>query len=323
MRYRIDIRSSVTLLLIINVIVYFLSRVIEIPVPQGFIESLYEKGDTVTAYAVQNHGLIITLFSLFPVLIRNLGWVWQVFTYMFLHGSPIHLFFNMYALFLFGRPLEERWGKGEFVFFYLCTGVGAGIVTFIWNLLSAPLVPTIGASGAIFGVVLAFGLEFPETVLLLFFIIPVRAKYAALIFGGIELVMILTGTMGGIGHFTHLAGLLFGYVYYLARIRPRYGGGRIASAGGRRRPMQVTTHRETVSGAKRKRAVQKAKEVKEKIRKEIALSDSDKAFIAQCKKAYLTENGQLCEYQEFGTDGSVCMNCDSLFACLYRYMMSD
>jgi membrane associated rhomboid family serine protease len=323
MRYRIDIRSSVTLLLIINVIIYFLTRLIDIPVPTGFVESLYEKGRPAAAYAVQNNDLIITLFSLFPVLIRDLGWVWQVFTYMFLHGSPIHLFFNMYALFLFGRPLEERWGKGEFVFFYLCTGVGAGIVTFIWNLMSAPLIPTIGASGAIFGVVLAFGLEFPETVLLLFFIIPVRAKYAALIFGGIELVMILTGTMGGIGHFTHLAGLLFGYVYYLLRIRPRFGGGRIASAGGRRRLVQPLTHHRTVSGAKRRKAVQRANDIKEKIRRETVLSDSDKAFVEQCKRAYLTENGQLCEYGEFGADATVCMNCDSLFACLYRYMMSD
>ena len=323
MRNRIDIRSTVTLLLIINVIIYFLSRIIEIPVPRGFIESLIEKGRPVTAYAVQSHDLIITLFSLFPVLIRNLGWVWQVFTYMFLHGSPIHLFFNMYALFLFGRPLEERWGGREFVFFYLCTGVGAGIVTFIWNLLSAPLVPTIGASGAIFGIVLAFGLEFPETVLLLFFIIPVRARYAALIFGGIELVMILTGTMSGIGHFTHLAGLLFGYVYYLLRIRPRYGGGRIASTGVRRRPVQAQTQKMTVSGPKRRKSVQMATYIKEKIHKETELSDSDKAFVAQCKKAYLTDNGRLCENEEFGTDAPVCMNCESLFACLYRYMMSD
>ena len=226
MKYRIDIRSVVILLVIINLVVFFLTKVIYIPVPEDYLNSLVYKGKTVAAFAMQRYGLFTTLFSLFPVLIKELGWVWQVFTYMFLHGSFLHIFFNMYALFLVGRPLEERWGTREFTFFYFFTGIGAGIVTFFWNLWTVfgnPNIPTIGASGAIFGIVLAFGLEFPDTVLLLFFLIPVRARYAALIFGGIELVMILTGRMGGIAHLTHLAGLLFGYLYYVMRIKKRYG----------------------------------------------------------------------------------------------------
>jgi len=132
----------------------------------------------------------------------------------------------MYALYLFGSPLEQKWGSGRFLVYYLLTGIGAGAVTFLWNNVRNPFIPTIGASGAIFGVMLAFGLEFPDTMLLLFFLLPVKAKYAAIIFGGIELIMLLTGSMQRIGHFTHLSGLFFGYVYYLLiikrRKRPRY-----------------------------------------------------------------------------------------------------
>jgi len=210
-RYGISIKSVVTGLIIINVVVFLLSGVVTIPLPGRLIDSLMRRGNHFLAAAFQRYGLFVTVFSLFPILIRSMGWVWQVFTYMFLHGSLLHLFFNMYALLLFGRPLEQRWGRSEFFLYYICTGVGAGITTFVWNLLRSPMVPTIGASGAIFGLVLAFGLEFPETMLLLFFFIPVKARYAALIFGGIELVMILTGSMQGIGHFTHLAGILFGF----------------------------------------------------------------------------------------------------------------
>ena len=325
MRYRIEIKSTVTVLLIINVIIFFITRVLNIPMPQGFLESLVEKGKTVVALAAQRYGLFLTIFSLFPALIKELGWVWQVFTYMFLHGSLLHLFFNMYALFLFGRPLEERWGNGEFLLFYFFTGVGAGLVTFLWNMMRSPFIPTIGASGAIFGLILAFGIEFPETVLLLFFVIPIRARYAALIFGAIELVMILTGAMSGIGHFTHLAGLLFGYIYYLARIKPRYKRGYTSSIGKLKQVFSRAAGpkfpKQELSGVSRERAIEKAKEVKQKIQRAEVLSQSDRTFLSRLKEAYYSSTAELCNLEEFNADTPVCKDCDSLYACLYRFIM--
>ena len=324
MRYRVNIKSSVTFLIIINVVVYFFMNYAPLPVPRGVVASLLEKGEDVAAVVVPRYGLVMTLFSNFPVLIRELGWVWQVFTYMFLHGSPLHLFFNMYALFLFGRALEQRWGSREFMLYYLATGIGAGIVTFLWNLAGDPYVPTIGASGAIFGLILAFGLEFPDALLLLFFVVPVRARYAAFIFGGVELLMIMTGMMRGIGHFTHLAGLVFGYIYYLARIKPRYGNGRAPSFKRmKQRLFKDTAQKREVSNIKRSKAISGAEKVKEKIRQGLSLTSQDMAFLSRLKEAYYGENAQLCEFDEFSTGAQVCRDCDSLYACLYRYIMKE
>ncbi len=219
-------RSFVISLVIINAVIFLFTNFIQIPVPRFLLIRIASKVGINVARNAAYYGLPITLFSLYPILISKMGWIWQVFTYMFLHGSLLHIFFNMYALYLFGSPLEQKWGSGRFLVYYLLTGIGAGAVTFLWNNVKNPFIPTIGASGAIFGVMLAFGLEFPDTMLLLFFLLPVKAKYAAIIFGGIELIMLLTGSMQRIGHFTHLSGLFFGYVYYLLiikrRKRPRY-----------------------------------------------------------------------------------------------------
>ena len=324
MKYRMDIKSVVLLLVIINMVVFFLTRVIYIPVPDNLLNSLVYKGKTIAAFSMQRYGLFTALFSLFPVLIKDLGWAWQVFTYMFLHGSFLHIFFNMYALFLFGRPLEERWGTREFTLFYFFTGIGAGIVTFFWNLWTVfgnPNIPTIGASGAIFGIVLAFGLEFPDTILLLFFLIPVRARYAALIFGGIELIMILTGRIGGIAHLTHLAGLLFGYVYYIMRIKRRYGGRTIASK--RKIKLTIPKWRIAVSEEKKDRAAEKANLIKKKRRGGNVLSHSERLFLSKLKDAYYNESAQLCDFDEFSPELSVCQDCDSFYACLYRFILKD
>jgi membrane associated rhomboid family serine protease len=246
-------------------------------------------------------------------MIRELGWVWQFVTYMFLHGSFFHIFFNMYALFLFGRPLEERWGWKEFLSFYLITGVGAGIVTFFWYLMKNPFVPTIGASGAIFGLILAFGLEFPDTVLLLFFIIPLRAKYAAFIFGGIELVMILTGSLQGIGHLTHLAGLLFGYLYYLLRIR-----------GVRIRAPQITRKvRGRVTRVHRDALIKRTLQIREKLARGIPLKGGETAFLSRLREAYASSRGSICGEDEFNPDMEFCKRCDDFEACLYRYVIDQ
>ncbi len=320
MKYRIDIKSVVTFLVIINFIMFFILWVGgNRPVPQSLLDKLISKGKIESAFAIERRSLIIALFSLFPILIKELGWVWQVFTYMFLHGSFLHIFFNMYALFLFGRPLEEKWGTREFTLFYFFTGIGAGIVTFLWNMVRSPLIPTIGASGAIFGIMLGFGLEFPEAILLLFFIIPVKARYAAFIFGGIELVMILMGSMRGIGHFTHLAGLLFGYIYYVLRIKNLYRGRRVRV---RRRVKEVMPKkRVAVSESRKMRDIERVMTVREKIKSGDTLARSDMVFLSKLKDSYYQDSAQLCDYDEFDINAHSCKDCDSFYACLYRFIL--
>ncbi len=321
MRRAYSIKSVVIALVIINVVIFLLTEVMNIPMPRRLIASLSEKGSLTLAGAFDRYGIVITIFSLFPILIRQYGWVWQVFTYMFLHGSFIHVFFNMYALLLFGRPLEQRWGKSRFLMFYFFTGVGAGIVTLIWHLFGNPYIPTIGASGAIFGIVLAFGLEFPDALLLLFFLIPVRARYAAFIFGGIELLMIATGSMRGIGHFTHLAGLLFGYIYYVWRIKGRYTA-QVSGRGIKARIKAVRTRRrEILPERSRERALLQAEQVKLKIERNEELSQDDENFLEKLRQSYNIHGREMCSPDEFNPRASDCVKCDSLLACLYRYVL--
>jgi len=262
-RARFDIKSMVIAIIIINVVIFFLTQFRYFSVPEKFLINLVMRDKAGTAAAINRYGLFTTLFSLFPAMIRSNGWVWQFFTYMFLHGGLMHLFFNMYALLLFGRPLEERWGWKEFLSYYLVTGTCAGVVTFVWNMMGNPFIPTVGASGAIFGIILAFGLEFPEAVLLLFFIVPIKAKYATIIFGLINVIMLVTGARTGVGHFTHLAGLFFGYMYYLARIRGKQGRGKSYT----RRRVREAAHKKkkVVLSGKQERILQKASEIKVKL----------------------------------------------------------
>lgn len=142
-------------------------------------------------------------------------WPWQLFTYMFMHGGFWHLFFNMLALWMFGMELENTWGSRKFLIYYLVCGFGAGIS----NLLISPLVgqnaPTVGASGAVFGVLIAFGMLFPDRPIYLYFLLPVRAKYFIAVYIGLELFTGVTGTTDGVAHFAHLGGAAVGFLYLL------------------------------------------------------------------------------------------------------------
>lgn len=142
-------------------------------------------------------------------------WPWQLFTYMFLHGGLAHLFFNMLALWMFGMELENVWGSRKFLVYYLLCGLAGGLS----NLLIGPLIgqvgPTVGASGAIFGVLLAFGMMFPDRPVYLYFLLPVRAKYLVAIWIGLELFYGVTGTSDGVAHFAHLGGAAAGFLYML------------------------------------------------------------------------------------------------------------
>ena len=140
-------------------------------------------------------------------------WPWQLFTYMFVHGGFWHLFFNMFALWMFGMELENTWGSRKFLIYYLVCGLGAGVA----NLLVAPLVgqiaPTVGASGAVFGVLIAFGMLFPNRLIYLYFLLPVKAKYLVAGWIAIELFYGVTGTSDGIAHVAHLGGAAVGFLF--------------------------------------------------------------------------------------------------------------
>jgi membrane associated rhomboid family serine protease len=149
--------------------------------------------------------------GLVPAYAVGKGMLWQFVTYMFLHGGFFHLFFNMFLLWMFGSEIERYWGSSEFLKYYFFTGVGAGITN--WAFSYSSVIPTIGASGAIFGILLAYGLAFPDRLIYIYFLIPVRAKYLVVILGAIELLAVASPGGDGIARFAHLGGLLFGYAY--------------------------------------------------------------------------------------------------------------
>ena len=153
---------------------------------------------------------LIHLFGLTPTLVRK-GFIWQPLTYMFLHGGWFHILFNMFALWMFGCEIERTWGTKEFVKYYFITGIGAGLCTFLLSFNSN--IPTIGASGAIFGILVAFALMFPNRLIYLYFIFPVKAKYLVIFFAVFTFLASLKHTGDGIAHFAHLGGMIIGYLY--------------------------------------------------------------------------------------------------------------
>ena len=144
--------------------------------------------------------------------------VWQPLTYMFLHSGIFHLLFNMLALWMFGVELERMWGSRYFAMYYFIAGIGAAVTTLVLSLV--PLAPgeqlyyslTIGASGAVYGVLLAYGMYFPNRPIYLYFVFPIPAKYFVMIIGAISLFSSMNGS-SGVAHAAHLGGLVAGYLY--------------------------------------------------------------------------------------------------------------
>ena len=154
-------------------------------------------------------------FALWP-LESGVFAVFQLLTYGFLHGNFNHLFFNMFAVWMFGTQLEHAWGSKRWLIYYLVCVLGAGLVQLLTSSVSGQYYPTVGASGGVFGLLLAFGMTFPREVLILIFPpIPIQARWFVLIYAGIELWAGVTGTASGIAHFAHLGGMLFGAVLLL------------------------------------------------------------------------------------------------------------
>ena len=221
LRSSFGLGSAVQYLIVITVFVYAL-QLLNQPPPLG--------GGPLAFLDIRARTWIENTFGLLtPPLFPNV--LWQLVTYMFLHGGLWHILFNMYALWLFGTVLERVWGFRRFLVYYFFTGVGAGLTTVLVSMVNPeythpycyafpPPLPvgcftvSIGASGAIYGLLLAFALYFPNQPLFLFFIpIPIPAKYAVIGLGVLAFVFSITGTLSFIGHLAHLGGLLFGLLY--------------------------------------------------------------------------------------------------------------
>ena len=143
------------------------------------------------------------------------GELWRWCTYLFLHGGVFHLLFNMFALWMFGMELENVWWSRKFLTYYLICGVGAGLSNLFVGPLFGPGGPTVGASGAIYGVLIAFGMMFPDRPIFVYFLLPIRARYFVMIYILLELYAGVTSSMDGIAHFAHLGGAAVGYLYIL------------------------------------------------------------------------------------------------------------
>ena len=162
-------------------------------------------------------------------------YIWQPVTYMFLHGGIFHILFNMLALWMFGVELERMWGSRFFLKFYFVSGVGAALTTLVLSFTPLPFADqlyyalTIGASGAVYGVLLAYAMYFPNRPIYMYFVFAIPAKYFVMIIGAISLLSSMNGPGGGIAHTTHLGGLLAAYLYLkggrthlLAEVKYRY-----------------------------------------------------------------------------------------------------
>ena len=168
-------------------------------------------------------GTVFHFFGLIPEKAVFSFWIWQPFTYMFLHSEGLfHILFNMLVLYMFGSELEYKWGKKFFLTFYMVCGIGAGFIylagSFIYYLSTQnaePLMtPLVGASGAIFGLLLAYGMVYGERVLYFMLLFPMKAKYFVMLIGAIEVfTLISTGLGNKVSNLAHLGGIIVGYLY--------------------------------------------------------------------------------------------------------------
>jgi membrane associated rhomboid family serine protease len=187
-------------------------------------------------------GPLLVHFALWPVgtpdVIEQNGefvWVpsfqvWQLLTYGFLHGGLLHLFLNLFAMWMLGVQLENAWGSRLFAIYYFVCVLGAGLIQIVvasYGVMGDEIYPTIGASGGVFGILLAFGMMFPNQRLIFILLpVPIRAKYFVIAYGVFELLAGITGTIAGVAHFAHLGGMAFGFLliqYWRGRlpVKPR------------------------------------------------------------------------------------------------------
>lgn len=156
------------------------------------------------------------MFALRPSAVVGVFMFWQLATYMFLHGGFGHIIWNMLALWMFGADIERAWGTKRFLQFYFFCGIGAGLCVVAANYAlpsGEPYRPTIGSSGAIFGILLAYAMMYPDRSILWGFLIPIKVKWFVLIIGVISFMSAFGSVNSGVSEFAHLGGLLFGYIF--------------------------------------------------------------------------------------------------------------
>ncbi|RMF19860.1 MAG: rhomboid family intramembrane serine protease, partial [Deltaproteobacteria bacterium] len=157
------------------------------------------------------HYVLVAWFGLIPWRVIGGLELWRVFTYQFLHGGVWHLALNMLVLWMFGTELEQRWGQRFFLKYYMLCAVGGGLTYTLVRAGSS--IPSVGASGAIYGVLLAYGMWFPNRVVLLAFLFPIRVRHLIVFLIVLELLQAMESTGAGIAYAAHLGGMAVGYVY--------------------------------------------------------------------------------------------------------------
>lgn len=216
----VPISPVVKKLIIVNVFVWLFIQLI--------LENIFLKQDSITQF-----------FSFVPRQTLEYFYIWQPFTYMFLHSNNVfHVLLNMVSLWFFGSELEYRWGGRSFLYYYIICGVGAAAIYLLGVIAVAlytgvePAVyntPVLGASGAVFGILLAYGILFGERIIYFFGVFPMKARYFIMVIGGVELVSLLSAGLGGsnVANLAHIGGLVTGYLYLVVwtRWQQRYWRG--------------------------------------------------------------------------------------------------
>ena len=233
----VKISPMVKKLIIINVAVWFGLQTI--------LENLFLNQDYITQF-----------FSFTPKYTIENFFIWQPFTYMFLHSTNVfHVLLNMISLWFFGSELEYRWGSRSFLKYYLISGVGASLIYLLGVVLVGLVqghepvvyaVPVLGASGAVFGVLVAYGILFGERVIYFFGVFPMKAKFFIMLIGGIEVMTLLNSGLGGtqVANLAHIGGLVTGYLYLLFWTRWQQGRGRGSKDSKSRRNLRLVVDNE-------------------------------------------------------------------------------
>ncbi|HOT43281.1 MAG TPA: rhomboid family intramembrane serine protease [Spirochaetota bacterium] len=300
-------KSWVIRLIILNIAIFFGLQLMLSMVGTG------EEGSTLS-------DVLIFYLGLRPVLVIEKYYLWQLFTYMFLHGGFLHIFLNMYALLIFGIPVEQAWGSRRFLFYYVFTGVGAGVTILVINTLLGGvnyITPTIGASGAVFGLLLAFGMLFPDAEILIFFIIPMRAKFLVLLYGGLELYSLVASSgQSPVSHAGHLGGIIFGLIFFLI-IRKR--GISFKSKLIKARLNREIDRHETRSEKEIKQNDHILESILEKLKTRGPGSITDDEYQHIRYMEIMTQdNEELCVEEDFDANDEFCTKCAHREACLLR-----
>ena len=219
--------------------------------------------------------------------------IWQLVTYMFLHGDFWHIFFNMFIFWMFGVELEREWGSKEFLKYYFICGIGAGLVNIILTSKDPGYIGTVGASGAIYGIMVAYALYYPDRLVFIYFLIPVKVKYLVGFLAVLSFVSTMNAQSDGIAHAAHLGGIVVGFLYLkISRI-----GYRLKNLLKSTTAKKKFTYRSGEEDAKLEYYRQKINEILDKINKVgyLNLTREEKELLEEGSK-YLREHNHT-EYQ--------------------------